>query len=646
MFKMAFKHIIRAVLLAVVLGLSGQVPLVSADGGVSISISPEAITKESGETFTVDLIIDSGSTKIRGWQGGILFDPAILACKNVKEGSFLKKMGQSVTVIDVDKAIIDNDNGQVTDIAYAAMSQQSGGASGSGVLCTFTFTAKKGSQGSTEISPVDVILADADVNAVEDVTLNSGIVEIIETHPEVKLGLSSPAGGSRVNASTDFNIVVSISTSDLISRGAGLSLQYDASKVSCKQVEEGGFFTDDYSFDMDPPPVIDNDSGEVGYFQINVTDPDGGPSGNGYLCTFHMRTKTKTGDLTITLENGVVLDEEGIELSGITLKPESISITVISSEGGSTGGGNTPSPVPTPSVTPVATVNPSPSPTVTKSNTPAAITSPTPTGTSKPQITPAPETPDMTPVSEPATVVAAIPTTAEEDGAGTIADNNETLIFDLKGQLNSKGAVVNDFSEEKTLDETGTVSISLKIENGTVVLNRQKKPLESIRIARIEPAQSLPQRSDLVMVFDCGPSGSTFSMPVTFTLKYDPSAIPEDIQESNLKLAVYDAQKKQWAALDSKIDETNHSISAGVSQYSTLALMTGVGSGLNWIIFVITGVVLILIIAIVIWFLRLRKPQARVSIEKRNPPKTNLGNYLNNNLPNTHDKNNSSLNKK
>ena len=109
---------------------------------VTVSISPVDPTVKSGDNFTMDILIDS-KVILRGAQCALVFDPALMKCDRVVEGTFFKNWadanGSSTVVIP--QPTIDNVTGNVSDIGIAIMGTKGGGAKGNGVFCTYHFTA-------------------------------------------------------------------------------------------------------------------------------------------------------------------------------------------------------------------------------------------------------------------------------------------------------------------------------------------------------------------------------------------------------------------------------------------------------------------------------------------------------------------------
>ena len=103
--------------------------------GPRFSLSTETERIDVGKAFTVHLK-GANITDLAGWQGDIVFDPAILKANNITEGSFLKqKNGRTF----FQKGTINNREGKIARVSAARTSP--GGASGEGKLLSIGFTA-------------------------------------------------------------------------------------------------------------------------------------------------------------------------------------------------------------------------------------------------------------------------------------------------------------------------------------------------------------------------------------------------------------------------------------------------------------------------------------------------------------------------
>lgn len=98
--------------------------------------STESTHFEIGDTFTLHLntryIAD-----LAGWQGEIIFDPAVLNVDSLSEGNFLK---QNDGKTYFRSGTINNETGRINGLSSTRISE--GGVNGEGVLLLITFTAK------------------------------------------------------------------------------------------------------------------------------------------------------------------------------------------------------------------------------------------------------------------------------------------------------------------------------------------------------------------------------------------------------------------------------------------------------------------------------------------------------------------------
>ena len=141
--------------------------------GTSLSISLADRKVQEGETFPVEVRI-STDTPCRGAQCALSFDPALMKCDSVVEGGFFRDWATangSSTLMIPQSPSIDNTQGRVPTIGIAIMGGGGGGVKGSGVLCTYHFTAL--ADGTAEPTLSDVVVADESGQAILDVKVNN-----------------------------------------------------------------------------------------------------------------------------------------------------------------------------------------------------------------------------------------------------------------------------------------------------------------------------------------------------------------------------------------------------------------------------------------------------------------------------------------
>ncbi|MFA5375478.1 MAG: CARDB domain-containing protein [Dehalococcoidia bacterium] len=145
----------------------------------AVSVAPASQAVANGATFTIDMNIDT-DTASRGWQMNVNFDASKLTANSVTEGSFLSAYAAANggMTIPAGAATIDNVAGTITIPGYAIMGAGTGGPTGTGTLCTISFTAKTGIDDFAGITPTGVVIADVTGTAIPGPVATGGTVAI------------------------------------------------------------------------------------------------------------------------------------------------------------------------------------------------------------------------------------------------------------------------------------------------------------------------------------------------------------------------------------------------------------------------------------------------------------------------------------
>ena len=152
---------------------------VSANPGTNISLSPDSVSVNAGDSFDVDVMIDTDGL-VRGVQFALDFDPSLLEVASVDEGPFLKDWAKSnsATTLVFPQAEIDNGAGHVSDMGIAAMGAVPGAPTGHGVVATYHLKAKAGAKGVSPLKLSDVVASDDQANTIQGTTSNNGQVGV------------------------------------------------------------------------------------------------------------------------------------------------------------------------------------------------------------------------------------------------------------------------------------------------------------------------------------------------------------------------------------------------------------------------------------------------------------------------------------
>ena len=110
--------------------------------------------------------------------------------------------------------------------------------------------------------------------------------------------------------------------------------------------------------------------------------------------------------------------------------------------------------------------------------------------------------------------------------------------------------------------------VSLSLNEGTMLLDKDEKPLQTIHVA-VDPSPPPPPEDAYIVgaVYDLTPQGATFNPPLKFTISYDPAELPQGLRESDVYIASYEDTK--WSKVPYKqVDTEKHTITTQIG-YST-----------------------------------------------------------------------------
>lgn len=170
------------------------------------------------------------------------------------------------------------------------------------------------------------------------------------------------------------------------------------------------------------------------------------------------------------------------------------------------------------------------------------------------------------------------PTTTPTGSVAEIEDNPPVstgvvnlMEINLSSKVNNEGRFIEKVTEISEDDQ-----VSVTIESGNTGYDADGDPLTEITVDEVTDTGdiSIPANFSLGSnVYDFGPDGATFAEPITITISYDPSNLPEDMTEEDLYIAWYDASSQQWVKLECTVDTLNHTVSAQVSHFTEFAVI-------------------------------------------------------------------------
>lgn len=121
-------------------------------------------------------------------------------------------------------------------------------------------------------------------------------------------------------------------------------------------------------------------------------------------------------------------------------------------------------------------------------------------------------------------------------------------------------------------EEGGTVSST----DSTVVLEIPEGALFEETVFTFEETTTHPEGA-ISKVYDIGPEGAQFELPVTLTFSYDEAGLPEGTSEEDLEIAVVEAG--EWKHLVTLVNTADNELSTEVTHLSVYGIVLGkVGS--------------------------------------------------------------------
>lgn len=155
------------------------------------------------------------------------------------------------------------------------------------------------------------------------------------------------------------------------------------------------------------------------------------------------------------------------------------------------------------------------------------------------------------------------------------------LVINLPGQ--KVELPVNDYGELTTDAEVKSADgvLSLFIDSGTSFLDESGKPVYSVAIKVNTNSLSPPENTSIIgTTYEFSPDGVTCTLPLKFSLNYNPDSLPPEVVESEIYLACY-ADGKWNQVGGTVIDTEGHSAEAQIDHFCWYTILAPLPSGLS-----------------------------------------------------------------
>jgi len=149
----------------------------------------------------------------------------------------------------------------------------------------------------------------------------------------------------------------------------------------------------------------------------------------------------------------------------------------------------------------------------------------------------------------------------------------------LQLQVNMCGNIILvQVAENGVLMETVTTtspdgSVTLTLAEATQVLSPDGDPLVELTVEIVLDPPGAAEGYHVIAAFDFGPDGTTFSPSMEIGIRYNPDALPEGVDESNLVIAYYDEAAREWVFVTGEVNTDANTITFSAGHFTTFAIL-------------------------------------------------------------------------
>ena len=531
--EVSFRLLALSFITALCLAFNLAFPLpASADGTTNIYVSTQNQVVVSGTQFTINIMVQPGSP-IAGAQFDLAYDPKVVTINRIVEGTLLKQGGANTYFIP---GQLNSTLGKVHGVAGTIINPGHV-VSDAGILAAITCTSSA-SKGSTSLTLSNVIIGDANGQSIP-VSISNGQLSI-DSRP-----ILQTIGNKMVYAET--SLVFTLKAGDL----DGDLLTYSAANLP----PGASFDPDSRTFSWTPGA---NQAGSYPAVHFQVSD--------GSLTASEDITVTVNRIIAVSVMTNAAnnISANGVTLNGTLTSSGGTGSVTVSFEYGLTNSYGTSITATIANVTPPApfsaSVNGLTSNTLYHYRSKAVGVSIV-YGADQTFLTMSNPSP---PVSEGAGLAGGgfgfanpTPVVTTINAEGLIGD---PLTLNQDGITTSLTTLVTDDKK-----------VALKIPQGITMTGPLSSNLNALSCAKLDSFQAT-NGNEVVMGYEFGPDGSTFSPGFDIIFNFDPEAIPEGLTESDLKIAYW--SDGAWQTIkSSEIDLETGYVSFLVTHFTTYALI-------------------------------------------------------------------------
>jgi hypothetical protein len=203
-------------------------------------------------------------------------------------------------------------------------------------------------------------------------------------------------------------------------------------------------------------------------------------------------------------------------------------------------------------------------------------------------------------------------TTKLSSKPNTLLKSPLAATLDLSDSMDTGGMLQTDFTQGNIRYSGNNQIVSLLIKSGTRVVAIDGSPVAEITVQSGSNVPSAPSGQNIVSAVEFGPTGATFSSPITVVYGYDPTMVSQNVKASGLALQYFDSQTNKWVKADYTVDTQNHQITANLSHFSLYAVIASNSTSFMGVGWSLAGIIIVLEMVmgglVIFYFLRRKRP--------------------------------------
>ncbi len=161
------------------------------------------------------------------------------------------------------------------------------------------------------------------------------------------------------------------------------------------------------------------------------------------------------------------------------------------------------------------------------------------------------------------------PPPEDESPAELIPSDSEPGMTDISSYIGTDGTFLNTIITQ-SIDGKCNLTIGV----GTRGHNQSKTRLTEIYMLDMQSPPDPPVNAHIVGgVYNLLPEGATFVPSANLTIEYTDSELPQDFNETDLVISMWDKASGLWTELPSVVDSTLKTVTAPVSHFTAFAIL-------------------------------------------------------------------------